>query len=196
MDVLGRSDPLAMDMEILVNKKEVDQTIAALEEVLLGSSLALFHHVATEQIIRRRAKERFASEGDSASGKWAALQDSTNDIREHAGFPREHPINHRTGGLEDYITKGANQFTHGGDFAAFFSPGRGSVINRAKLKTAQQGAPVGHYMPFGWGKNLGTKPSPSATPPRPVIGLDALDLAHVMAALPVWIGGEVAKRKL
>ena len=181
-------------MDILVDDHEVQRAIAALDATLQGQHLMLFHQLATEPILRRRARERFATEGDSAvGGPWEALKDSTNDIREHAGFPRNHPINRRMGDLERYITNARNEFTVGGDWAAFFMPGRwGTKKQKAAFRTAQGGSPAGHYMPKGWGLK-GTKPSPSATPARPVVGLDSVDLAHTMSALQIWIASEVGK---
>jgi hypothetical protein len=185
---------MALHMDILVDDHEVKRAVAALEETLTGQHLLLFHQTATEPIIRRRARTRFANEGDSAVGSWAPLRESTEDIREHAGFPRAHPINQREGDLERLITRGANEFTAGGDWAAFFNPGRSMTRKqRDSLRTAQGGRPAGHPMPKGWRPNNGTKPSPSATPPRPVVGLDAVDLAHTMSALQIWVAGEVGK---
>jgi len=186
---------LGLHMDILVDDHEVQRAIAALEETLQGQHLLMFHQSATEPLLRRRARERFSSEGDAAvGGHWEPLKESTEDIRRHAGFPSSHPINKRTGDLEGLITRGRNEFTAGGDWAAFFLPGRqGSKKQKAALATAQKGAPVGHYMPKGWRKNNGTKPSPSATPPRPVIGLDEVDMAHTMSALQIWIASEVGK---
>lgn len=188
---MARAAVGAWDVEILVDKKDVDRHMRAIEDSLRGNSMMLFHQLATQQILRNRARERFAKEGDAVSGRWARLLDSTQDIREHAGYGPAHPINKRTGELENYITNGNNQFTYGADFANFFMPGRGSRTARAKLATAQGGRPAGGPMPDGWG---GTKPSPSPTVPRPVIGMDAVDLAHVVAAFPIWLGAEVAKR--
>src|SRR5690242_15334688 len=133
----------AMDVEILVDKRQVERYMRAITETLQGNNLMLFHQIATQPILRNRAKDRFAREGDAVSGPWAALRESTQDIREHKGYGPSHPINKRTGELEDYITNGRNQFTYGADFANFFMPGRGSRTAREKFRTAQQGKPAG-----------------------------------------------------
>jgi hypothetical protein len=180
-----------LDMHILVDKKDVDRTLLALDQVLSGPSMSLFHRVFTEPYLRSRAKARFASNGDAAvGGTWQQLSDSRQDIRQHAGFSAD-PPNHTTGDLEAWITSGQNTFTVGEQFANFFMPGRGTVGQREKLRTAQQGKPAGFNMPDGAG---GTKPSPSPTPKRPVVGMDSADLVHVLSAMPIWIAGEVAKR--
>jgi hypothetical protein len=183
---------VTVDLEFGVDISGPNRLLNALAITLGGSRLMYFHEAVTQEWLRRRASERFASEGDSAvGGSWQQLTDSRNDIREHAGFPREHPINHATGELEDFITKGANQMTYGALWSSFLMPGRTrkkSLV--AKMEAAQRGRPAGSPMPDGWG---GSKPSPSATPPRPVIGMDEIDRIHLTTALSFWVIDEVGK---
>lgn len=181
-------------MYIIADDTKAQITMDLINKAASGRGLMNFQEAVTQPWMRERARSRFDKEGGAeVGGSWAQLRDSTNDIRENAGFPRAHPINRRTGELEDFITKGANQFTHGGLWAAFFMPGNSRKKSlRAKLTTAQSGGPGQNqaWMPDGAG---GTKPSPTQTPARPVVGMDAVDAIHLTFALSTYIAGEVAK---
>lgn len=184
---------LTVSMDILVDEDEVDAALQALWWAVSGESLRRFHILATSPFLRQRAKERFENEGDSTVGKWEQLTDSRQEIREHAGFPAAHPINHATGQLERYILTGKDDITFGAGWAAFYLPrNTGSPRLLGKMERAQLGAPAGHPMPVG-GRSGGTKPSPSATPARPVVGMDMTDLVHLTGALEIFIAGEVGR---
>jgi len=189
---MAKKPGMSVNMDIIVEDDEVNKALQALWWAISGASLRRFHVVATSPFLRQRAKERFRSEGDAASGAWAALTDSRNDIREHAGFPAAHPINRASGELENYILSGKDDITWGPGWAAFFLPrNTGSARLLGRMTTAQEGRTGGH-MPMGWGME-GTKPSPSATPKRPVVAMDMTDTAHLMAALEIFIAAEVGR---
>lgn len=171
-------------MTVFVDDKDTNRALQALWWTLSGNSLAKFHKSFTERWLQERASARFMSEGDDASGRWAPLTDSRMDIRENQGY-LAWPINEASGDLYDYITKTPGDVTFGANWSAFFFPGNPrNPGERAKLETAQKGRPAGNPMPDGQG---GTKPSPSATPARPVAALGAVDMIHTMTALELFI---------
>lgn len=180
--------------DVQIDYSEPERMLATLDRVLEGQRLMMFHETITQEWLRHRARDRFTKEGGpEVGGQWAELTESRGDIREHAGFPREHPINHAEGELEDFITGGANEFTFGAEWATFFMPGRTrSKSLTGKMERAQRGAPAGHPMPVG-GRGAGTKASPSPTPPRPVVGMDAVDMVHLTTSLMLWVEEEVIK---
>jgi hypothetical protein len=183
-------------MDILVDKKQVDRAIWALDMALSGQSLVRFHEEFTRKILQERTSSRFDTEGDGAvGGKWAPLSESRQDIRASAGAFPSSPINTETGELRDWIVSNNGRATPNGLGATFSYPGATPrrVSVKAKYTTAQQGKPPGFPMPDGRG---GTKPSPSPTPARPVVGLDAIDTMHVLAALELFIVAEVEKELL
>lgn len=141
-----------------------------LDSALSPVGLATFLHGPVESHLRRRAKERFASEGDDASGKWAPLQQSTIEFRESGGFgPR--PINRRTGELEAYITQSDADITSVPGLSTLVYPKDqpGTSGLRQKVQTAQGGR------------------SEPRTVARPVLALSENDLAAVMVQLAFHI---------
>ena len=153
-----------------------DDAVVALYALLTATSgaiLGLFLETAVESWLETRAAQRFASEGDSASGKWEQLLfPETHEWRESQGFPPAHPINRRTGELMQWVV------TAGGT-TSVFSAGSGAILSwpemptdatlQEKLRTAQRG-----------------KGDPY-TPARPVVAMDAADLAFTLEALEKWI---------
>lgn len=143
-----------------------------LDSAMSPVGLAAFLHGSVEPYIRERAQNRFASEGDDVSGKWAPLQQTTIEFRESGGFgPR--PINRRTGELEAYITQS--------DAGIASAPGL-SVLTYPKdppktpaLQQKVQTAQAGRSVP--------------STVPRPVLGLNERDLGAVMVQLAFFIQG-------
>jgi hypothetical protein len=124
--------------------------------------------------IRERAEHRFQSEGDDMSGPWAALAPMTQLIRAtHPdwGVGPDHPINRRTGELEDYIVNsGWRTVVEGMGVVSLMYPGEkptGELLK--KVRTAQKGKPASG--------------SQSATPPRPVLGLTESDFAWIVESL-------------
>src|SRR3954453_12601525 len=58
--------------------------------------------------LAKRAGERFAQEGDDVVGAWAPLKPATVAIRQFSNYPvsGEHPINRRSGELENWVVQG------------------------------------------------------------------------------------------
>lgn len=162
-----------MDFDIVGTERGVQQMLDTVDSALSVTGLAAFLYGAVGPWVKDRATDRFASEGDDVTGKWAPLQQVTVDIRERAGFEGAHPINERTGELERYITQS--------EIGVVSSPGLG-VMNypndpprsgavREKMKTAQTG-----------------RAHPS-TVARPVLGLNERDLGSVMTMLAFHVQG-------
>ncbi|MFD8340567.1 hypothetical protein ACFV42_49525, partial [Streptomyces solisilvae] len=104
------------------------------------------------------------------SGKWLPLQDYTQQVRQAAGYGAEHPINKRTGELENFLTDSGWDIIAAGGFSQLTFPGNMPTGKEAtKLMTAQ----------------IGTQ-HPS-TPARPVLGMNEVDLAYVLAALSTYV---------
>lgn len=156
-----------IQFDIVGNQQGVQQMLDAVDSALSSTGLAAFFELNVGPWVQQRAQSRFEREGDDASGKWAPLQEATIEFREHAGFEGPHPINKRTGELEDYIAQE--------QIGIVTSPGVGvmtypkdkpkSKALKEKLSTAQQG-----------------RKTPS-TVPRPVLALSERDLSQVLVML-------------
>lgn len=133
-----------------------------------------------EPYFQQRAVQRFQSEGDDVSGKWAPLKPATINIRTTGQIDYgAGPINVRTGALERYVTESQGFYTTLSGEAVMVYPGnapKGSNVtgNLAdKLRAAQQGLPAsGNQGP---------------TPPRPVIGVNERDLGSVLTFLELYL---------
>ncbi len=129
-----------------------------------------------DPFLRGRARDRFANEGDDAVGKWVPLAPATQQIRMSQGFGSAHPINKRTGALEDYILSTPSKVTPFPGFASMRFPGIGTSgeLNK-KLTTAQFGKPA--------------ESGRRAVPRRPVLGLSPTDYAFMLGGLKMYVGG-------
>jgi hypothetical protein len=120
--------------------------------------------------LRQRARDRFTNEGDDVSGPWTPLSPYTQMIRSQMGYGPDHPINVRTGELENYITSAGNVFETGVGVILETPGGTVQPDMAVKITTAQQGS------------------SFPVTPPRPVLGVNERDLEAIMVTLANWIG--------
>lgn len=170
-----------IDFEIVGDRHGVQQMLEVVDTALSPIGLAAFLYGVVGPWVQERAQERFTSEGDDVSGKWAPLKDVTVKIRESAPLNMEdgsHPINKRTGELEEYITQGGVDVVSAPGAAVLKFPGKEVKTKslREKLKTAQQGR---------------TSPSTVA---RPVLGLNERDLAYTVTMLAFHVQGEGVSR--
>ncbi len=155
-----------------VDDRGVQKLLRRMDTALDPTAIAAFMGAVIHPYIQKRAKGRFASEGDDVSGKWDPLKEATNSFRIHSqpSYPPEHPINARTGELERYITQ-SNPYISPTPAGAVYrypgAPAKGEL--RTKVETAQIG-----------------KPDPN-TRPRPVLGMNENDLAFVVTALATYI---------
>lgn len=144
----------------------VEAMLLAVDTALNPVAIAGFLGAEVDPWLRTRARSRFASEGDDAVGQWAPLKESTQDIRSQLGYGASHPINVRTGELENYITGGPNRLDVAPWGASLTFPNGNTPGDlKEKVEIAQIG---------GGDRN---------TVPRPVLGLSNTDLTFVLGAL-------------
>lgn len=159
-----------IDIQIIGDSRGVTEMLRRIDQSLSPVGLEFFMKQSVEPWLQSRARDRFQDEGDDAVGTWEPLKQSTVMIRgQRYG---EHPINRRTGELEDYITQSPGDAHELGSGAVLVYPGNkasGELLQ--KVETAQRG-----------------KPSPS-TVPRPVLGMNETDLAFVLGGLAKFIQG-------
>lgn len=142
-----------------------DEMLDQLFAFLSPAGAAAFLHLEAGPILRKRAGDRFASEGDDVSGKWMPLQESTVRMREAMNFPGEHPINRRTGELENWVVQGGwDAYPTAIGASLRYPDKRPSGELRNKVVTAQEGR---------------THPY---TEPRPVLGVNETDLLLLTTA--------------
>lgn len=161
--------PLDVDFDVeLENENSVQAILTGLNLAVSQTNLYRWLSGWAPDYLVERAEERFDMEGDRASGKWRDLEPATQDIREHLGYPRAHPINERTRDLRNFLlfSDGETNFV-GGQAVRFSWPDTPPAQNglQQKLETAQLGR---------------KKPS---TVPRPVLAVDAIDLQTTLVAL-------------
>jgi hypothetical protein len=156
-------------IDIFGDTKGVDVLLDRLMVTLSPEGLAAFLGSTVEPYFRKRAAIRFRDEGDDVSGKWAPLLESTKEIRTQAGYG-EGPINRRTGELEAFIEDSQSDVRVTPLGSILTMPGDTPTGELAeKVKTAQQG-----------------KDNPR-TVPRPVLGMNEVDLAFVLEGLSFFI---------
>ncbi len=159
------------DVDLSVDLDDVLRAqLAELEFSFSTEFLTWFLGVEITQFLQARAERRFAREGDDASGKWKPLSEFTREERRALGFGGAHPINVRTGEMEDWVMQN-NSSVVGSDAAGVFDlewparmPSPGSELE-TKVKTAQQG------------KRRGEK----SVPKRPILAVGEIDLVHLLA---------------
>lgn len=126
--------------------------------------------------LQKRGKARFEGEGDDVVGKWLPLTTGTQNIRESLGFPGAHPINRRTGELEEYIVGSSGMPTVMPGFGAGLewpgTPPGGELA--AKVATAQGGASAAEN-------------ALNDTPARPVLGINEQDMGAVIVMLTLFL---------
>jgi hypothetical protein len=156
-----------------VSEDTATATLMHLELMLSAGMIGGYLKAVVEPYLQERASARFAGEGDDVVGKWSPLKPATVAIRQHKGFPGEHPINVRTGELEQYVT-GDPGFVAPDPFGATLTwPGD---PQGAELEHKVQVAQVGE----------------DRTIPRPVIGVNERDLMFVLASLSMLFAGPQA----
>lgn len=154
-----------------VEQSGVQAMMAHLDTTLNPVAIAGFLGATVDPYIRERARARFASEGDDVTGGWAPLGFATQSIRAQMGFGASHPINKRTGALEEYIVDSPNAIEINPLGAVLRMPGVEATGELgSKMRTAQKG-----------------KPDPR-TVARPVIGLNEKDLLFVLTAISFYVG--------
>lgn len=157
---------------IVGDQAGVQAMLLRLEAALSPPGVGAFLKGVVDPILRVRASDRFRSEGDDVSGQWAPLMASTQAIRASGSYGAAHPINRRTGRLENYITgTPSNLQTFAGGGRLIFPGTQAQGDTADKVRTAQVGA------------------SYPKTVPRPVLGVNERDLELVLVGLATHIMG-------
>lgn len=160
---------------VTVLDEGLEKSLENLSRLLGPAGLATFMQVAVGPWLQKRAKERFSNEGDDASGAWAPLAPATVAIRESQQYPGEHPINRRTGELENWVTGG-------GGWAAIPHALGATLHYPARVPSGELGNKVKVAQTGGMAPR-----ARNTTPPRPVLAVDTTDLLAVMTALAVEV---------
>jgi hypothetical protein len=161
-----------LHIEIEGGRKSVEEMLDHLDSAMSPIGMQLFLNGRVAPYLRERAEARFANEGDDVVGKWRPLSEATEAWRAHHGFGPSHPINRRTGALEDYITGSPSAVTSpttGTSVLTYPDQPPGDPILTKKVRTAQR----------GW-----DQPN---TPARPVLGMNERDLVFVLTQLAMHI---------
>lgn len=167
-----------VDIEIFGDSRAVDNMLRSLYNAFGDEMIATeFLEAAVDPLLRKSIEERFASEGDAASGPWAPLAEATVARREAAGFPGAHPINVRTGAMKRHLVDDPPKIVPHSLGATMWSPGSpGDAQMQSKVRTAQMG---------------GVTPEGSSVPARPVLLVGPNDLEAIMVALAGYLGKAV-----
>jgi len=160
------SSPIVLD--VIVDTVQVEAALLTLSQRLDVGMVAWMQNDLVDHL-QERARNRFASGGDDASGPWAPLRPATVAIRGSLGFPPSGPINIRTHDLYNYIVGDNGSVSYSAGWTLSWPNLPGDKDTNDKLQTAQRG-----------------KPSPNTTD-RPVVALGPGDYTNIMANLAVFL---------
>lgn len=160
---------VALNIKILHDDRSIVKALTRAELALTPASLASFLRKEATPFLQRRARRRFASEGDAASGDWADLLPTTQAWRDYHGFGTSHPINVRTGNLRSWLLESEGTVTTSAELAKMRWPGNPTGWTAKKFETAQKGS-----------KN---------TTARPVAVANETDLRFVLSGVAHWVAG-------
>lgn len=161
-----------------VDTLDVDRMVERVMLALSGPNLERFLFEQAHPHFEERIINRFAVEGDSASGFWPELSDATMDIKNALGMSPE--ANVRSGDMFRTVTNEAD-FWFAENYAEMVLPGSAAHgLVAEKIKTAQEGKASNPIPNFG------------PTPPRPILAADERDMAQVLADLSLFIVTDIS----
>jgi hypothetical protein len=149
-----------------------------LKSVMLATSTAGLQGFGQQvaDYLDDRAVNRFAYEGDEASGSWPALAPTTERIRASMGYGPDGPINIRTSEMFSAVAYSDSVLPlPGGVQVTKPNPSDITGPLEQKLITAQRGRTDNGLFPG------------ASTPPRPVVALGERDMVEIMAKLQLYI---------
>lgn len=167
-------------VDVSVDTFQVDMLMKSVMQTVSPAGLAPFGETVADYL-EERAVNRFAFEGDDASGNWPQLTGATERIRASMGYGPDGPINVRTSEMFEAVVYSAGVYPHSqGVTVVKPEPSllRGPL--REKLITAQQGRMDNPMIPG------------ATTPPRPVLALAERDMVEIMAKLQLYIMARAA----
>jgi hypothetical protein len=154
-------------IDINVNKSDEAKLKFLMDHIrdrLSPAGLAALMRADVYREMKDRVSDRFNAEGDTTVGAWAPLSEATENIREDLGFPRDHPINERTGSLRHFVETShvVGPMATGAELAM---PGPfTSQLIETKFRRAQQGKARG-----------GSKDARRTMPRRPVLAIGQVE---------------------
>lgn len=157
--------------------QSVEALLREFEDTMTSESLADFMGKVIYPYLRDQSLDRFESEGDETTGKWAPLSDASERWRRWDGVGGD-DLNKRTGKLEEFIRQAVPTIIRGSDSAILQYPGGlpGDKNTAQKYRVAQQGQAAG--------VDKRRKPK---TPPRPIVAVGVEEFAVVSSRLEKFI---------
>jgi hypothetical protein len=168
-------------LTVFVQAKSVEALLMRASVAVSPESMVMWLSGPMKSAIQGRAQERFVNEGDDVSnGPWEQLSEATQNWRNSYGFGPSHPINVRSGQLEDYVTRSAAAVVPTSWGASMVYPGSppGGGALAGTLHT----------------KFVGAQRGEGSAPPREVLGLTTTDLELGLTSLTGWIVAALAGR--
>ncbi|UYL87041.1 hypothetical protein SEA_HOLLOW_20 [Gordonia phage Hollow] len=162
------------EISYTVSTKRVQLRIRAIEQRISASGMAAFFMSVGHLHFQQRVSERFAQEGDDASGNWLPLADATLKEKAKAGYPPY--INVRTGAMRAYLENAPGYIIGGGKQGTSFGWPRA-----APSKNLQDRIKLAQFGDFENGREV---------PARPVIAADATDMMTLAKLLDAYIGSQ------
>lgn len=152
-----------------VDSRSLEKNMLDLEIFLSGMGLSAFLGSVMGPYLSKRAKARFASEGDDVTGPWTPLKPATVSFREEQNYGAG-PINRRTGELENWVVgSGWNAYPLGLGASMDYPKNKPTGELKDKVETAQKGRAF------------------PKTVARPVLGLNENDMIFFQTALQLAV---------
>lgn len=158
---------------IEVDATQVEVLLTKMAHATSPPSLQAFLLARASAWLRNATGTNFATETAPGGRAWAALRPATEEIREDGGYPPRHPINERDGEMKEWLTTSWGDASMTSNGAELVWPSKSTPLSEEKLRTAQMGSKRGDNPMF----------QNARTVPRPVIGLEAVDVAAVLGLL-------------
>ena len=146
------------DVQAVTAKYEQAFSAPSLMAWLKGDALDYFQDASAKRFANERSETRV----------WAQLRDATNEIRATQGFPREHPINVRTGKLKEHMLETGDVRAAGNSGAWLTYPSKPKGKTKSKLRVAQEGT------------DKNPKPGFGRTERRPVLHSDPMNEVQLL----------------
>lgn len=172
-----------------VDDSQVREVLYRLDVATMVIGMRWWANATVDPWLQERAGQRFAEEGDGASGKWKPLTQFTQEWRDMQGYPPDHPINYRSGAFATWLANEADgTFMEVGNHeGVYYWPGVHLPYDdflAAKLHTANIGRVTGENKLF---------PNTS-TPARPAVKIDSTDVLALLTSYHDFIEDFVSEK--
>lgn len=153
----------------VIGHAEIGDTLLDLERLsvkLSAPMMGVWLSTTVEPFLKARTRNRFAEESWD-NGEWKALAPATVEERTMLGFPPSHPIQRRTGELEDYFSENNGDYFISSVGVMLKYPGGQPEGEKLayKIRQAQYGV------------------ARTGAPRRPVLNLSIIDYEYIMMGL-------------